>query len=68
MMDNKFWMNVLAVIVAMLLMSWVVRPFLGGVLGVKEGMVSVKRKNYNNSTGGILPAMVPVWQSGVQQK
>ena len=38
MMDNKFWMNVWAVIVAMLLMSWVVRPVLGGVLGVKEGM------------------------------
>ena len=36
-MDNKFWMNVWAVIVAMLLMSWVVRPVLGGVLGVKEG-------------------------------
>ena len=36
-MDNKFWMNVFAVIVAMLLMSWVVRPVLGGVLGVKEG-------------------------------
>ena len=42
MMDNKFWMNVWAVIVAMLLMSWVVRPVLGGVLGVKEGM---KKKN-----------------------
>jgi len=38
MMDNKFWMNVFAVIVAMLLMSWVVRPVLGGVLGVKEGV------------------------------
>ena len=39
MMDNKFWMQVFAVIVAMLLMSWVVRPLLGGVLGlnVKEG-------------------------------
>ena len=39
MLDNKFWMNVLAVIVAMLLMSWVVRPVLGNVLGlsVKEG-------------------------------
>ena len=37
MMDNKFWMNVWAVIVAMLLMSWVVRPVLSGVLGVKEG-------------------------------
>jgi len=40
MLDNKFWMNVLAVIVAMLLMSWVVRPVLGNVLGlsVKEGL------------------------------
>ena len=38
MMDNKFWMNVWAVIVAMLLMSWVVTPFLSGVLGVKEGI------------------------------
>jgi len=40
MLDNKFWMNVLAVIVAMLLMSWVVRPVLGNVLGlsVKEGV------------------------------
>ena len=39
MMDNKFWMQVFAVIVAMLLMTWVVRPVLGGVLGlnVKEG-------------------------------
>ena len=38
-MDNKFWMNVFAVIVAMLLMSWIVRPVFGGVLGlnVKEG-------------------------------
>lgn len=38
-MDNKFWMQVFAVIVAMLLMSWVVRPVLGNVLGlnVKEG-------------------------------
>ena len=39
-MDNKFWMNVLAVIVAMLLMSWVVRPVLSGVLGVKEGVTN----------------------------
>ena len=45
MMDNKFWMNVWAVIVAMLLMSWVVRPVLGGVLGVKEGVTNSNNNN-----------------------
>ena len=44
MMDNKFWMQVFAVIVAMLLMSWVVRPVLSNVLGVKEGW-NIKKKS-----------------------
>ena len=49
MMDNKFWMNVWAVIVAMLLMSWVVRPVLSGVLGVKEGNRNKKLLNGSRS-------------------
>ena len=47
-MDNKFWMQVFAVIVAMLLMSWVVRPVLSNVLGVKEGN---KAKSYCSGYG-----------------
>ena len=51
MMDNKFWMQVFAVIVAMLLMSWVVRPVLGGVLGlnVKEGNLNSWICSWDNS-------------------
>ena len=49
MMDNKFWMQVFAVIVAMLLMSWIVRPVLGGVLGVKEGY----KRRHNDCILGI---------------
>ena len=52
MMDNKFWMNVWAVIVAMLLMSWVVRPVLSGVLGVKEGNRNRNNKLLNGSKSG----------------
>jgi len=33
-MDNKFWMNVLAVIVAFLLINIVIRPVLNNVLGM----------------------------------
>ena len=53
MMDNKFWMNVWAVIVAMLLMSWVVRPVLGGVLGVKEGMSQAQKKKPLHNFGNM---------------
>ena len=56
MMDNKFWMNVWAVIVAMLLMSWVVRPVLSGVLGVKEGL-----KGYCNCGSGPTFKRIPGW-------
>ena len=51
MMDNKFWMNVWAVIVAMLLMSWVERPVLSGFLGVNEDLKLLEQCDWSATCG-----------------